>query len=226
MLRRKSAAFTLIELLVVIAIIAILAAVLFPVFAQARESSKRTVCASNLRQITLGWTLYIGDADDTATPSYYPESESGPEVAWDFRDGREPGLLHAYLKSQEINACPTFRGRSWGRKHTGYAYNATYVGGDFWDAKEPASLSLFGSPSETVAFADAGFGRPVAGANFLRAPSDPLFVAGKVHARHLGKANVSYLDGHIQAVFLRHRLEASNKSLGALSQNDEAYDYE
>lgn len=225
-MRKGKSGFTLIELLVVIAIIAILAAILFPVFAQAREASKRTVCVSNLRQITLGWTLYLGDSDETATPSYYLESETGPEMAWDFRDGQGPGLLHPYLKSQQITACPTFRGRTWGRKYTGYAYNATYLGGDYWDAKQPASLGAFSTPSETVAFADAGFGRPVAGANYLRAPSDPLFIAGKVHARHQSKASVAYLDGHVQALSLRHRLEETNRNLGALSPNDEAYDFE
>jgi prepilin-type N-terminal cleavage/methylation domain-containing protein/prepilin-type processing-associated H-X9-DG protein len=225
-LRKGKSGFTLIELLVVIAIIAILAAILFPVFAQAKEASKRTVCASNLRQISLGWTLYLSDSDETATPSYYPESDSGPEVAWDFRGGQAPGLLHPYLKSQQITACPSFRGRTWGRKHTGYAYNATYLGGDYWGAKPPARLGAFATPSDTVAFADAGFGRPVAGANYLRAPSDPLFIAGKVHARHQSKATVAFLDGHIQAVFLRHRLDSSNRTLGALSPNDEAYDYD
>ena len=57
-------AFTLIELLVVIAIIAILAAILFPVFSQAREAAKRAQCTSNLKQFGAAWTLYLGDNDD------------------------------------------------------------------------------------------------------------------------------------------------------------------
>ena len=60
----KSRAFTLIELLVVIAIIAILAAILFPVFAQAKEAAKKTQCLSNLKQIGLGATMYATDSDD------------------------------------------------------------------------------------------------------------------------------------------------------------------
>ncbi len=59
-------AFTLIELLVVIAIIAILAAILFPVFAQAKQAAKRTADLSNIKQIALGATMYMGDADDNA----------------------------------------------------------------------------------------------------------------------------------------------------------------
>lgn len=60
--------FTLIELLVVIAIIAILAAILFPVFAQAKDAAKKTVALSNVKQLALGYALYVGDVDDTFPP--------------------------------------------------------------------------------------------------------------------------------------------------------------
>src|SRR5436190_23981913 len=63
--RFRTRAFTLIELLVVIAIIAILAAILFPVFAQAREKARSIVCTSNLKQLALGWTMYAQDYDET-----------------------------------------------------------------------------------------------------------------------------------------------------------------
>src|SRR5262249_43774876 len=65
--RTAHAAFTLIELLVVIAIIAILAAILFPVFAQAREKARQTMCASNMRQLGLATTMYRQDYDETNT---------------------------------------------------------------------------------------------------------------------------------------------------------------
>jgi prepilin-type N-terminal cleavage/methylation domain-containing protein/prepilin-type processing-associated H-X9-DG protein len=64
-------AFTLIELLVVIAIIAILAAILFPVFAQAKEAAKKTVCLSNVKQIGTGLVMYLGDYDDTVPRQAY-----------------------------------------------------------------------------------------------------------------------------------------------------------
>src|SRR5690349_1795954 len=62
-------AFTLIELLVVIAIIAILAAILFPVFAQARESARQAMCASNMRQLGLAMRMYVTDSDETWFPA-------------------------------------------------------------------------------------------------------------------------------------------------------------
>lgn len=87
---RKFAAFTLIELLVVIAIIAILAAILFPVFAQAREKARATSCLSNIKQLGLGTMMYVQDYDETYPMSKRPplmtpapgEPNSGGEVYW------------------------------------------------------------------------------------------------------------------------------------------------
>jgi prepilin-type N-terminal cleavage/methylation domain-containing protein len=67
--RPRTSGFTLIELLVVIAIIAILAAILFPVFAQAREQARRTACISNVKQMGLAWMMYVQDNDETFPPS-------------------------------------------------------------------------------------------------------------------------------------------------------------
>ena len=73
---KRVRAFTLIELLVVIAIIAILAAILFPVFAQAREKARQTSCISNLKQLSLGWQMYIQDYDETL--AFRPSGNAGP----------------------------------------------------------------------------------------------------------------------------------------------------
>lgn len=216
--------FTLIELLVVIAIISILAALLFPALNQARASSLRTVCASNLRQIGFAWQLYAGDSDDVACPAFYPEENTFEEIAWDFRAGNRPGLLNPYSKEARIQKCPAFTGRTWGRLFTGYAYNTTYIGGDFYDGTLPTNLSQIGDPTQTVAFADAGFGRPTAGLNYLRAPSDPLFAAGTVHFRHLQTASVLWADSHAKAVNNIFIASQWDPLQGALSPDDSAYD--
>src|SRR5437660_12848530 len=76
--------FTLIELLVVIAIIAILAAILFPVFAQAKMAAKKTACISNQKQATLGLLMYAGDADDAFPMAEYGDdySSATPHITW------------------------------------------------------------------------------------------------------------------------------------------------
>ncbi|MBL8067308.1 MAG: type II secretion system protein [Armatimonadetes bacterium] len=103
-------AFTLIELLVVIAIVAILAAVLFPVFAQAKQAAKRTFCLSNLRQIGLGNELYISDFDDLMP--WIPDSDLQLtlEVRADHRKYAVVGsfmpLWHPYIKNTQLYFSP------------------------------------------------------------------------------------------------------------------------
>jgi len=70
-MKRNVTAFTLIELLVVIAIIAILAAILFPVFAQARDKARATACLSNSKQLALAWNMYVTDYEETLPLYWY-----------------------------------------------------------------------------------------------------------------------------------------------------------
>src|SRR5471030_504935 len=88
----KTKAFTLIELLVVIAIIAILAAILFPVFAQAKEAAKKTSCLSNLKQIGLAARMYENDFDDTIPLAGYENFTTNAPTTWMF-------LVDPYVKS-------------------------------------------------------------------------------------------------------------------------------
>jgi prepilin-type N-terminal cleavage/methylation domain-containing protein/prepilin-type processing-associated H-X9-DG protein len=103
-------AFTLIELLVVIAIIAILAAILFPVFAQAREQARQSVCSSNVRQIGMGVRMYVQDYDETF-PIFYAYNTKDPVTSARAWSGDLPHkgvevLIFPYIKSREIFRCP------------------------------------------------------------------------------------------------------------------------
>jgi len=103
---RARRGFTLIELLVVIAIIAILAAILFPVFAQAREKARATMCLSNMKQIGLGTMIYVQDYDEK-----YPMSQSyhnGVQVTWN-------ALLEPYIKADKTNFAADGQLQSWGQ---------------------------------------------------------------------------------------------------------------
>jgi prepilin-type N-terminal cleavage/methylation domain-containing protein/prepilin-type processing-associated H-X9-DG protein len=99
----KRKGFTLIELLVVIAIIAILAAILFPVFARARENARRASCQSNLKQIGLGFAQYTQDYDEKYPPFnfVYDASQATRKYYYYWNS------IHPYIKSTQIWACPS-----------------------------------------------------------------------------------------------------------------------
>lgn len=98
-------AFTLIELLVVIAIIAILSAILFPVFAKAKSAAKKTASISNMRQVGTAFNLYLQDFDDTTPALYYfdPNNLSIPSTQGFYY---WPVLILPYAKSEKIFLCP------------------------------------------------------------------------------------------------------------------------
>src|SRR5689334_6982714 len=97
--RRNKPGFTLIELLVVIAIIAILAAILFPVFGRARENARKASCMSNLKQIGLGFMQYAQDYDGWTPGTSIQLATSSNVVSW-------PSVIMPYIKNEQIFVCP------------------------------------------------------------------------------------------------------------------------
>ena len=124
---RNRAGFTLIELLVVIAIIAILAAILFPVFARARENARRASCQSNLKQIGLGLTQYIQDYDEM----FLNAGNDGGTLVWQ-------DLMQPYVKSIQLFNCPndgnsSFTYRAAANRSTGYELGTYAMNGYYAD---------------------------------------------------------------------------------------------
>ena len=137
---RKSSGFTLIELLVVIAIIAILAAILFPVFQKVRENARRTACLSNTKQLAIAAIQYEQDSDEK-TPG--GSDHNGLGSGW-------AGQIYPYVKSTGVFKCPddstslpgTDVSYGFNRNCAKYTYNPTPADGQ--------SLAAFTSPAKTV----------------------------------------------------------------------------
>ncbi len=196
---RGRSAFTLIELLVVIAIIAILAAILFPVFARARENARRSSCQSNLKQIGLGMLQYSQDYDE----KYLGQNITGT-ASTNIHFGY---LLQPYLKSKQIFMCPSATGTelalttaNYGGGTTDHVWTADAAtqGGEFKGSYAmnqafyltgPLSLAEVTKPSETGLFFDAAWPES-SGAG------DSSFTAGS--RRHLDGGNICYADGHVK----------------------------
>jgi prepilin-type N-terminal cleavage/methylation domain-containing protein/prepilin-type processing-associated H-X9-DG protein len=124
-------AFTLIELLVVIAIVAILAAILFPVFAQAKAAAKKATCASNQRQIALGFAMYVADSDDTYPDTSDPYLWVGERWRWPVMPyigaGQREGSNFAAVGSNpSIFLCPSDGLSGNAYNATSYAYSAAF----------------------------------------------------------------------------------------------------
>ena len=216
--KRSRRAFTLIELLVVIAIIGILAAIIFPVFARARENGRRSSCASNLKQIGMAWLQYTQDNDERVVPTLSDPTNFGPGKRFYWYGSvtgsgssavlnESEGLLQPYLKSGQVQSCPSFNTSatpSFGR--TGYAYNDSYLSryNATYSEANPAHLAEITKPAETVAFSDSARlnGTAIEGNIYLSAPSAEY---SNFHARHLDTGNVLFCDGHVKAMKARYR---------------------
>jgi len=157
--KRQRRAFTLIELLVVIAIIAILAAILFPVFARARENARKASCQSNLKQIGLGMMMYVQDYDEI-----YPVSEIWNEAKTAYVPWAK--VIDPYVKNSQIFVCPSagFYSTSYGsgyglnmggtKANNGFGYRS-YAGSWYTPSGTgPVALAAVDEPSTTILVTD------------------------------------------------------------------------
>ncbi len=204
--KAEESGFTLIELLVVISIIAILAGLLLPALARAKEKARAVKCLSNIKQLGLGYTMYGADHHDEMVTLYLfsktPEGAYFPgDVTW-WVD-----LLRPYIQTTNVIRCPSVKGRF------GIAANRPEL--TSW-ANNRTKLSRVKKPSESIPFADAGLiinsteGNPdewveKPGEEFLQwhTPNDPVVYHANPQRpvnRHNKRCSAGYVDGHAQAI--------------------------
>lgn len=203
---RRRSAFTLIELLVVVAIIAILAAILFPVFAQAREKARQTTCLSNLKQIATATLLYAQDYD-SALPLYtydFLTYWNGGRAASGQPFDKTRGLIYPYLKSGEIHKCLSYTGGD-NLGGTGYGINHCLVYKTCTGyTLAPAFDNELTRPAETILYGDAGIPdfpiKGMTGETILIEPPTGWTPSPTIEFRHQGFADFAFADGHVKAV--------------------------
>ena len=141
---RDSKGFTLIELLVVIAIIAILAAILFPVFSKAREKARGTACTSNTKQMAMAFTMYAQDYDGKYTPRYVSNFGANRFQWWQ--------IVQPYTKNDQVFRCPSKNNQA-----RGYAMSCDYNWnwkGYIWDKDDSLVDSMINSPGALIYVAE------------------------------------------------------------------------
>ena len=230
MARKHQSGFTLIELLVVIAIIAILAAILFPVFAQARERARQASCLMNSKQLATANYMYAQDYDETILPSTnYTVPASDPLRIW-------PAMLQPYVKNQGVFLCPsalnTKYPADWSmRSYGSIGYNGL-AGFDPAGIEAPSSVAALASldePARTVLLADTPSGD--AALKYRGYVFDPAVPGGKKNVAdyRLSTPLVADVDlvagsslspGQLKPIFCRHFSDRQGHGMASLIFGD------
>jgi prepilin-type N-terminal cleavage/methylation domain-containing protein/prepilin-type processing-associated H-X9-DG protein len=184
----KRRAFTLIELLVVIAIIAILAAILFPVFARARENARRASCLSNLKQLGLGMMQYVQDYDGYYSAAGWATGEVLPcpsgsgscAASWPVR-------IFPYVKSVQVFNCPsdtrTWLGNNQGTADISYGYNVALISINESTIEKAAQTIMMADTQGDITYA-------------LYQNNYYGSTTREISDRHLGGSVLNFADGH------------------------------
>lgn len=225
--KSASGGFTLIELLVVIAIIAILAAILFPVFAQAREKARQTSCLSNMKQISLALRMYMQDSDEqlffraasnaTSTRTNVAVPKTDPA----YNALQWWNLLMPYIKNNAVFACPSDAGPTLSPDALGAStINRSYIASCAVESLGDADVS---NSVETIVITekwDVKSSGSAIGDSWMEAfdgdmSPDPInptkYPLGYVGTRHQGGVNSAFYDGH--AKWLRPETIANSRDL-------------
>ena len=240
MKRRRG--FTLVELLVVIAIISILSAILMPVFVQGREGGRRTVCLSNVRQLTQAVQMYTQDYEE-----HLPTLGLGSEGR-----GRWMWQIQGYARNKSLFTCPhvpenVYDGSQW-TDRTGYGWAEHLWGHNSGSPQADGySLSEISQPSATICLGDTGYNGSSGWAMYRRPPwvgsSDdrpgyyPQFRHNAAQARSIqdtylnirrsmpldGFSNFAFLDGHAKAMRAGAAFVAADTENGVPLAGDDRY---
>ncbi len=184
--------FTLIELLVVIAIIAILAAILFPTFARAREKARTTSCSSNLKQLDLAIAMYVSDYDELLPQAVNGISGANKYGGWVYYTGFPvpqggnfdvtKGSIYSYVKNQQVYVCPSDTEQG----GNSYEINSQIAGVALAAISDPSSVILFVEENSNGTGLTANDG-------YFDVPFGDV-----LSTRHSEGVNFAFADGHVK----------------------------